>query len=162
MGMQGARLDIENPSGAVTASSNVATVRTKADAAHNILMRESVSQVDVQNATNARVENGEPVLAFSLVSFWNSLDVQISKAIPDLGHQGVKISVIGRRRLDSRAGFLSACNCPVFSILRGPSNLGWYGNLVFLVMMIAYVSLEALFVFESYAAPWAAAFFTEY
>lgn len=84
MGAQLASLDVENLSGAVATSGDIATISAEAYAANNTLVHESVDKVDVQNTADAGVEDGKPVLPFPLEPLVNVIRVKFSKSVSNV------------------------------------------------------------------------------
>lgn len=74
-------LDVEDLSGAVAASCDIATISAEPHTTDDALVREVVNQLDVQDAPCARVENSEPVLFFLLEVRWKRLQVKVSQYV---------------------------------------------------------------------------------
>jgi hypothetical protein len=68
-------LDVEDLSRAVATGGNISTVQTETHAAHDTLMRQVVDQVDVENTSRSRIEDGKPVASLFLQVLWQLLDI---------------------------------------------------------------------------------------
>lgn len=68
----------------VTPSGHVATIMREADAAYDRLMDEVVKKLDIQDASNSRVEDGVPIIPLSLQMIGKSQRVQVGQHIANI------------------------------------------------------------------------------
>ena len=85
MSSKPAVLDVKNLSRSVAAGGYISTIETEAHAADDTLMGQVVHQVDVQNTSDARIEDGEPVVALFFVVFAHLIELEIGEGVANIG-----------------------------------------------------------------------------
>jgi hypothetical protein len=76
-----ASLDIEDLSRAVAASSDESSITTETNTADDTLMGQVMDELNIQDAADAGVEDGVPILTFALEVVGQSLDLQIYQLV---------------------------------------------------------------------------------
>lgn len=77
-------LDIIDLGGSVAASSDIATITTEADTAHDTVVRQVVDKLDVESSRNLWVEVGIPVVTLVLELCRQLIAVEINKFVSNI------------------------------------------------------------------------------
>ena len=75
--------DVENLGGTIASSSNILSVMTESNTAHDTLVLESVEKIHIQYARNLGVEDREPIGLDLLLVCWETLKIQFCQSISD-------------------------------------------------------------------------------